>query len=203
MRKVKGYADTLKEYGASVDIREAYFLYLCEYVGEFKGWDEDTHNILLRLLFNTEFYWTIELDRNRAEDGKLLRDEFAKVTKYVTYESIDGPCNMLELLIGIAIRMDGITYKGEHISHVADYFWEILGNLLGSKLMFESSDGRIDDRICLSVKKSIQGFLGHKISYTGKNGLFPVKKRDFGDFKDMEIWNQMHAYLIEKSKKGL
>ena len=84
---------------------DSYFEWL---VWKAQGGDSDdpseTYWCLFSLMHKTEFTWFVPNDGNRAGDGEDLRNEYSS---YSTYGWANyGPCTMLELLIGLAKRMD-------------------------------------------------------------------------------------------------
>ena len=49
-----------------------YFDWLCGIINSKPG----MYDILIHELYSMDFFWVIELDSNRAEDGLILRGEF-------------------------------------------------------------------------------------------------------------------------------
>lgn len=200
MSKVADYYEKVKD--GVEDVKQAYFEYLCSIVGAERG--NTSYYILLRKLFEKEFYALIPNDENRAMDGKCLRDEFAESTDYISYEEIDGPCNMLEFMIGISRRMANLTYKGDDVDRTSEYFWEILENLLAghsSKILEmrlkQCSDPRISPTLLNLFDLKLDTFLERKILKNGILGFFP-KKISGIDQNEIEIWSQMQYYLMSK-----
>ena len=56
--------------------RKEYFRWLCQFVYGKKKSKFGSYDKLLDILHNTEFTWTIDMDSNRADDGKSLRRRF-------------------------------------------------------------------------------------------------------------------------------
>lgn len=146
-----------------------------------------TYFKLLELLFFKEFVWFVPNDDNRAEDGRILRREFMEecgVTK-VEKDWLWLGCSMLELLFGLARRLSFDT-EWEPTA----WFWVLIRNL--------GLDKYSDDRPL--PKEAIDEILDTVIWRTyepdGRGGLFPLRNAD-EDQRDVELWYQLNAYLLE------
>lgn len=174
-----------------MDYKEQYFQYLKSLVGEV--WEGKSYSILLRLLFQSEFYWLVDMDENRAMDGKNLRWEFArsfsKEERDLISEELEGPARDLEVIIGVAKRMDDDLWNGENRERI--WFWELISNLNLAKFY----------NVCENFPVSICKFFHQMKKWHdrdfGKNGegsLFPCKNFSKNG-KNAEIWLQMRTYL--------
>lgn len=172
-----------------IKIKRAYFLWLCEVCGALdkERVDSGGYILLMGALFKREFYWTIEMDENRAEDGKELRSEFnADIS-----EELNGPCNLLELLIGLARRWYQETRSDGENDRSKEYFWCMISNLG----LLEYTDECFDEE---KVRKILDIFVDREYCKDGVGGLFPVKDAK-KDFREVELWYQLQEYLIENS----
>lgn len=183
----------MKEFAMSPSpdiIRKEYFEWLCGLVQI----DEPDHSywLLARTLHGTEFYSILPMDVNREEDGKHLRSVFLDNTGYVNV--LEGPCSVLELLIGVAIRMNDVL-TGDEFGDISGYFWELIENL---GLDFLDDDTFFEENPSTFVKSVLFCFIKRKYKRDGEGGIFPQKgpKRDQ---KDVEIWYQMHEYLKNRA----
>lgn len=142
---------------------------------------------LLWKLHETEFYWTIERDVNRSDDGKQLRSAFADATGK-DISMLDGPCSLFEMLIGLARRYDG-EVGDINASNVPDIFWGMIKRL--------GLDGMVDDFYDPEkVDHILMVLLDRTYEKDGTGGLFPlVNPRE--DQRKVEIWYQMQAFMIE------
>lgn len=142
---------------------------------------------LLMSLYNTEYIWTIDLDVNRAYDGIALRTEYLELFGEGQIDVdiwMQQKCSMFEMLIALSRRME--FQAGSFTSF---WFWRLLDNLnLGQ---FEDSyfDQPSFDRI-------ITRLLKRKYSESGSGGLFPLEYPQ-EDQRKLEIWFQMHSYILE------
>lgn len=174
---------------------QEYFQWLCDLVQI--NDPDNSYFLLANFLFNRPFTWSVPMDANRSEDGMQLREEFEYDTNYRAFHVDDIPCTMLEMLIGLSTRIDGIMQSETH-EDISRWFWELLGNL--EMDIFNDDDyyelggeGELD--------KKLRRFLERKYKKNGEGGLFPLsdyKRLGFSDQRLTQIWYQMQAYLNEK-----
>lgn len=185
------------DYGFGFSVEELYFQWLCDLVNVDR--EEDSYWILAKELHRIDFYSLIPHDENRASDGLELRDEYLREINYPKYVRIDGPCTVLEMLIGLARRMDFETsdpydLDDDFCDRTAHWFWVMIDNLGLSDL----SDGNYADYDGEEyVDRVVDKLLERRYSWDGEGGLFPLEK-NCGDQRNVEIWYQMNAYLMEK-----
>lgn len=145
---------------------------------------------ILESLHRIPYRWSIAKDENRAEDGKAYRSKFLKTVK-ASREDIDEflsmECSVLEMLIGLAIRID-FDYIGDPGNpHPDMFFLEMLRNL-GIELNRRSKPNR--------YQKKIDVWLDRQYRRDGVGGIFPVYS-DPRDQRELETWEQMNAYLFQ------
>lgn len=160
-----------------------YFCWLCDMVG-----DTYKYHLLMYKLYSRDFYSTIDMDENRSSDGTDLRDI------YVDDESADYPiyrgCSILEMMIGLASRMDSdILYNSDYGDRTGEWFWMMIDNL---------GLDRYDDHHYVEdeVDEILDIFLDREYGTDGTGGLFPLKHPS-KDQRKVEIWDQMQGFIIE------
>lgn len=170
-----------------------YFEWLCDKVKHDN--QEKSYYALLKTLYNKEFYWsTIELDENRAVDGKKLRDTFASEMGYTDWDSDSIPCSMFELILALAKRYDAILFDTYHKNRTSKWFWKFLNNLKLTDCYDEMyglnscSLGSINDILNAVIERTYKP--------NGEGGLFPLNKPK-KDQRKVELWYQMSNYLME------
>lgn len=173
------------------DERE-YFAWICRMVsGYLTG---RMYQKLLEHLHRREFVFTLEKDRNRAEDGIELRYRFGRLKKYPTgvvkLYSDGNPCSILEMMAALSIRCE------EHImddpaagDRTGDWFWSMVSNLGLSKM----TDGKFDASV---VDDILDRFINREYERDGTGGLFTVHNCAH-DLRREEIWYQMCWRLDE------
>jgi len=174
----------------TMPLDEAYFVWLYSQVGSVHNRNRSkTYWTLLRLLHKKEFTWSkkIEKDGNRAEDGRNLRTEFLRETKTRVTEPgwLELGCSMLELLVALAWKLE---FEGG--GKQADWFWVLIDNLG----LMECTDANPpeEDIIDHILTKVIQ----RDYAPNGAGGLFPLKDPQ-QDQREVELWYQLNAYLLE------
>lgn len=163
-----------------------YFLWLCNKVD---CRDRIEYEDVLLLLYSTDFYSLVPYDDNRAFDGLHLRVEYYEETQtHIPRHDIRNhiPCNLLELILGVAIRMSYVIFDPavEDEEDIIHYFWLLISNL------------RLEPGKHMTNSIIIERFLERQYKPNGEGGLFPLKypKRNM---KNIEIWYQMMEYITE------
>lgn len=171
-------------------MRDRYFNFLCDFVGN----RAHEFNRLLSELHAMEFYTLIPNDDNRAEDGKELRTRFMDkeglqhALSFSFLEPFD-PCSVLEMLIGLSLRLEFETMSSRWEKTPEEWFWILIDNLGLSWC----NDSIFDKE---EVVMKIQTFLDRHYKHDGNGGLFPLKNPR-KDQRRIEIWYQMSAYILE------
>lgn len=177
----------------NVEVINDYYEWLCEIVRA--NTFERSYWLLIKTLHKKPFFWSVPNDDNRAEDGKKLREDFIRETgsKPFLKEFLDEPCTMLEMLIGLAKRMEELTADVEEGDRTVEWFWTILQNCgLGG-----FTDEAYEDLGGVAmVHYILDKVLGRTYKRNGDGGLFPLKYSK-KDQRKVEIWYQMCEYIIE------
>ena len=173
--------------------RQDYFQYLCHLarLNEHAG---KNYTILAKDLHKMPFRVVLDRDDNRVGDGLELREDYARTYgEHVVYDSMSG-CSVLELLLGVAKRMDfELSDPYDANEHVHRYFWELIQNL---GLDTYDDDSYFTIGGWFSCKDILDRFVDRNYRRNGQGGLFPLRYPK-GDQRCVEIWYQMHAYLEE------
>jgi len=171
---------------ASGTLDDQYFEWLYSLVADVKiRKGPRTYWNLLKQLFTTEFIWHIPCDDNRAEDGRDLRFEWANSFGVrVDTNWAELGCSFLEMLIALARRLE--FQDGRDCEF---WFWHLLGNLglLGHNDRSKFAPEDVDDRIRMVMDRTYNRY--------GEGGLFPLPRAQ-KDQRTVELWYQMHAYLL-------
>lgn len=178
------------------DLKQDYFEWLCQLVHvdqvDRSWW------LLMKDLYRRIFFSIIPHDENRAGDGLDLREEYIRDNPWMPdYVEIEGECTVLEMLIGLARRIDfeqSNPYDDDHTDSTTYWFWEMIDNL---GLIVFDDESYVDYGGVKYVDKIIDRFLSRKYKRSGEGGLFPLRDSR-KDQRQVEIWYQMSAYLAEK-----
>lgn len=171
-------------------IRDEYFEWLCDKIINESG---VKYSKLMSYLFDTIFTPMMEMDENRAEDGKNLRRRF-EIENHVPRDLVlnlfrsETSCSMLEMMVALAIRCEEtIMTDDEFGDRTGTWFWNMIVSLgLGTM-----NDSRFDERYINIV---LDRFMNRQYKRNGEGGLFTIDgiKRDM---RNVEIWYQMCWYL--------
>lgn len=170
------------------DINNEYFDWLCDLACK-KYSDRVSYRKLLSHLHSIEFRYLISRDENRAEDGLELRHMFVYENDYRDDVElyIDGPCSVLEMIVALSLKCEGIMDNAQIGDQTKRWFWEMIINLgLGSM-----TDDNYND---VYVERTIDRFLDRDYEPDGRGGLFTVRHCE-DDLRDVEIWHQLCWYL--------
>lgn len=176
---------------SGTNIINEYFQWLCDIINV--NTFDRSYWLLAKTLYKKEFIWTVPNDDNRDKDGKKLRDRFADEMNYESYDVIEGPCMMLEMLIALAERIEDMMIDTTSNNRTDRWFWEILDNC---GLTTYTDENYADSQGILMIDYILNNVLERNYKRNGKGGLFPLKNAK-KDQRKVEIWYQMCGYLLE------
>lgn len=144
--------------------------------------------LLMRTLFKKTFYWSVDDDKNRAYDGTYLRELFYEEA---ALSDILGPATVLEVLVGIATRMEhdilGDPAQGDHVH---TWFWEMIENLGLDRY----SDDKFDVGEVIFI---LDKWMDRDYSRNGRGGIFFTDNTGVCMNEECIRW-QMQVYAMEK-----
>lgn len=172
----------------SLPLDDLYLQWLYKQVDEVREQDAARmHWSLFKQLYTKEFVWLIPNDDNRVEDGRDLRYEFLHEFGIERVDShwMDLGCSFLEMLIALCRRL---SFEAD--GDVANWFWHLLHTLHLSEYTddFDLPEQDIDDILDVVIWRTYRR--------DGHGGLFPLK-RPRQDQREVELWYQLNAYLME------
>ena len=173
---------------------QEYFEWLAGFV--FETVDDDPSNTywcLLSQMHQMPFAWYIPNDDNRASDGKDFRREYQPMASYGWGQF--GPCSMLEMILGLARRMDFMI--GEDTSSFENYIDVYFIELMQNCGLDVYTDDAWDDCSEGEVRHILEGIINHTYDSQGNGGLFPLAKPARRDMSQEELWYQLCAYVNE------
>ena len=178
-------------------VREAYLDWMIHFVqpiliDKYSG--PYSYDKLLTYLHTIPFVYYVPNDENRAGDGVSLRFRYA-----VEYEELrpidetlylldDGPCSVLEMLVGLALRCEEtIQDDTNYGNRTEQWFWGMIANLGLGGMYNANFDQTYVDEV-------IDRFHNRQYEPDGQGGLFRIRDIDC-DLRKMEIWRQMCWYI--------
>lgn len=176
-------------------VRDLYFEWLCDMI----NLQYDTYDILIYELYNIPFFWKIELDANRAEDGIILRGYFHNDDGTTALDTFaDKPCSVLEMLIALSKKMDYLLADDGRGDRTRIWFWEMISNLGLDKYYdaefnepFGEDMGRIKE-----IQQICDKWMNRNFSYRGYGSPFPLV-RPHRDQRQQQLIDQMNDYILE------
>lgn len=170
---------------------EAYFKWLCSLVVSPRLKNPTrTFWHMLHDFYTKEFIWLVPNDDNRKADGRDLRHEFIELHKIEDPdpEWLGLGCSMLEMFIALSRR---ISFDAD--GEPRDWFWHMLENVD----LHKYNDASYTDRAKRDIEQALEVVIWRNYSPTGRGGLFPLRNpRE--DQREVELWYQVSAYLIEQ-----
>ena len=176
----------------SHELNDIYFDWMQQLVCDFDYTGGRSYYKLLRHLHETEFYYSIPMDGNRAEDGVSLRYRFGYEqgidSRIIASELDNKPCSVLEMLIALDVRCEEhIMVDPDEGNRYGRWFWTIMANM-GLNEMDDLHFDRYE------VRHILHRFLDRQYGRHGEQGLvyLPDCKEDL---RHVDIWCQMMWYL--------
>ena len=170
--------------------RITYFEYLVNIVGRAYEYRD-----LLHCLHDITFYSWIPNDDNRGSDGEHLREMFLdEVGPHGSPSLPNRLCTVLEMLIGVAFRLEFDLVGGQYERPVSDWFWILVDNLGLER--YDDVVFALTEEIDAEVREKVRILLERRYESDGNGGLFPLK-RPQKDQRKVEIWYQMSAWVIQ------
>ena len=175
-------------------IKQDYFQWLCEMVHS--DGPSQSYGILLKTLHSISFFATHERDLNRMDDGYRLRYE------YESFQHVKGSedfyemrVSVLEVLIGLANRIEDLMYDPDKGDQTLIWFWEMIDNLGFENFTDEAFGNR--EWYTFQCNDIIQKWLKREFQRNGKGSPFPLKTWKY-DQRKIELLYQMNDYLNER-----
>lgn len=167
---------------------QLYFAWLVNFVCDTD--QKRFYSELLRYLFNCEFVYDNEYDKNLADYGVELRYEYHERIASLSEDTLYRECTLLEMMIALSVSMEEeIMSNDEHGDRTHRWFWGMIESLGLDKY----EDSYWDE---LKVDEIIENFEEKRYQKSGKGGLFTVENGQF-NMRNMTIWEQMSGYLTE------
>lgn len=185
---------------SNTELKERYFNWLCDQVGDCFPHSGYPYKKLLRLLFSINFTFRMSMDRDRYDDGINLRFDFgysisdadntrirSEDAQLIMERLSDDPCSVLEMMVALSIKCEELMADDELGDRIGQWFWGMIVNL-GLESM---DDENFNEHYCRRV---VDRFLRRKYEPNGKGGLFYIDNC-YRDLTRSEIWYQMQWYL--------
>lgn len=160
---------------------DRYFNWLTEQIDT--GKSTRSFEGLFKCMHRHEFVWFVPHDDNRIGDAIDLRKEFSREDRFLHQTGV----SVLEVLVALSRRAAWVS-SGE----APEWAWTFIKNLHLSRFsdpLTLRKEGYIED--------ILNGFVYRTYAPNGEGGLFPLVETEHDQTK-VELWYQMHAYIMEK-----
>ena len=171
-----------------------YLDFLCDIVWELTPdtAEKQRERLLMKQLYDMEFYSLIPNDDNRGMDGLQIRDTF--IDNGGGQQALPlSPCSVLEMLIGLSFRLEFETSQSKWEKTPKEWFWILMDNL---DIHYRYNQDLSLDEYSDKIVTKVSHFIERHYKSSGEGGLFPLKHA-IKDQKKVEIWYQMSAFILE------
>lgn len=177
------------------DEERLYFEWLCKLVRANR-----TYSQLMKQLYDTEFYYIIDLDQNRIAHALELQDLYIEqnnLPDYISRYLHDADSiSVLEVLIAMAYKIeDSIMCDEDYGDRTYVWFWMMIDNL-GIKLTNSEYN---EDYISWVLHR----FMNREFEPDGTGSIVKFEDKHKTDARDIEIWHLFCLYLSELAERGL
>lgn len=175
------------------DISREYFDWVCGFVYSANAYRKNYHfSKLLSRLYETDFYWLLDDDANRAADGDVLRYRFMDA-RYPSAPPVkffdEKPTSVLEVLIGLSVRFEEqIMVDPEVGNRTGEWFWSMIMTMGLGHMDDDHYDAEQVDYI-------LRRFLDRQYEPNGEGSIFKTKRNV--DMREVGLWLQMSWYLVD------
>lgn len=193
------------------EIEENYFDYIYELSG--MGVNDKKEDLSKRefgrYLYELPFTFVNAKDDSRAADGTALRYSFAMTFRDAYFSEIDfdefkatvkealgGPCSILEMMVALACKLEGITADPDYPDRTCMWFNKMICSLgltgYQHKYIVEHPEWKE------TVKNIIEKANKNEYEPSGKGGYFHIVSDGTFEVEDMRtisIWDQAMKYL--------
>lgn len=149
--------------------------------------DKLSYRKLMMQLHSIPYRYDVDYDENRASDGTVLRWYYVDDGGDDDILQWEEPCTVLEMLIGLAVKMENIMEEPGVDSSASRWFWLFMENLD----LFNMNDKNFDKDY---VIKRVDMFLDREYTPNGDGNIFYIPDTT-RDLRDVEVWYQMCWYL--------
>src|SRR5574344_2086473 len=167
------------------ELTHEYFEWMCQLVYSERCSRIHPHHKLLNYLHSREFYYILDMDSNRYEDGIELRYRFGYEQNYpgdiISLYLDDRPCSVLEMMVALSIRCEEHIMDDPDIGNrTGQWFWSMMKSLKLNSV----TDDRFDR---ILVDKTLLRFMNREYKPNGEGGLFTLRHSRH-DLRYVDIW---------------
>lgn len=153
------------------------------------------YSFLMAVLFKREFFWLdiYDSEESRANDGRLLRDQYMIEFDATPDEVPQGPVTVLEMLVSFAMRIDSVIYDWS-IGHCV---WQIFEMFIQNLGLGELTDSEIRENDLGYINAHLDNWMAHDIGHKGERGLFRFR-RPLLTISNLDNWSQAQEWIKQQ-----
>lgn len=148
-----------------------------------------SHWLLFQQLSETIFVAIVSHDENRIADSRDMRYEYLAAAEDEAGDPdwTRAPASMLEVLMVLSRCL-----AEEMDDPVKPWFWHLIETLE----LEHFNDRNYDDHAREEIGETLERVIWRTYEPDGRGGLFPLE-RPHQDQREVELWYQLNAYLLE------
>lgn len=172
-----------------------YFEWLCGFVeNKYEPVAAGSHRLLLKRLYELEFYAVLERDSDRVYEGLDMRNRYDDTRMYPDDRPDRfAPCNMLEAMIAMCDAVEETTMaNAQYGDRTAKWFWLMIENAGLDTLDDISYTHDTDDYITSVIARINE----RRYQANGDGSFFPLRNPR-ADMREVDLWYQFQWYITE------
>lgn len=154
-----------------------------------------THRLLLRRLYEMEFYATLDRDNDRIRDGLDLRNIYDEECRIIPWDDDErySTSNVLEVMVAMCYHFEKNVMSNElYGNRFGKWFWTMIENAGLSYLNDANYTHDTDNYIAAVIRR----ICDRQYEYNGDGSFFPLRNPR-GDMRKTDLWYQLQWYVTE------
>lgn len=153
----------------------------------------------MNLLYDTPFYYSIYLDRNRVSDALTLQKDYIfekNLDPNIDYQlHTEEEISILEVFVAMAIKVEVNMMQDEEFGdRTAAWFWMMIENL---EICQRNSNFNED-----YIRWVIHRFMNREYEPDGTGSIVRLVNNGT-DVREEQLWHQFCLYLSELMERGI
>lgn len=154
-----------------------------------------THKLLLRKLYELEFYATLERDEDRIRNGLDLRNQYSDECCVIPWDDEErySTCSVLEVMIAMCDDFEANVMSNDiYGNRFGKWFWAMIENC-GLGFLNDAAFTHDAGNYIAAVMRRI---CDRRYEANGDGGFFPLR-HPRGDMRKVDLWYQLQWYVTE------
>lgn len=173
-----------------------YFDWLLTWVeGPYEPGGAGTHRLLLKKLYELEFYATLERDNDRIQVGLELRNRYDAECRIIPWDDEErySTCSVLEVMIAMCDDLETNVMSNDiYGNRFGKWFWMMIENCGLSFLNDAAYTHDADNYISAVIRR----ICDRQYEANGDGSFFPLRQPR-ADMRHVDLWYQLQWYITE------